>query len=67
MGMLGDAGANALGALVGLNSVSRLTARGRWIAIGALAGLTLLGEQRSIGAIVERTPLLRELDGLGRA
>ena len=51
MGMLGDAGANALGALLGLNSVSRLTARGRWIAIGALAGLTLLGERRSLGAI----------------
>ncbi len=67
MGMLGDAGANALGALLGLSSVSRLTARGRWIAIGALAGLTLLGEQRSLGAIVERTPVLRELDALGRA
>ena len=66
MGMLGDAGANALGALLGLNSVSRLTAKGRWIAIGALAGLTLLGERRSLGAIVERTPVLRELDALGR-
>ena len=43
--MLGDAGSNALGALLGLSSVSRLTGRGRWLAIGALAGLTLLGER----------------------
>ncbi len=67
MAMLGDAGANALGALLGLNSVSLLTARGRWIAIGALAGLTLLGERRSLGELIERTPLVRELDGLGRS
>ena len=64
--MLGDSGANALGALLGLGSVSKLTARGRWAAIGALAGLTLLGETRSLGALIERTPVLRELDALGR-
>jgi hypothetical protein len=64
--MLGDAGANALGALLGLNSVDRLTGRGRWVAIGVLAGLTLLGEVRSLGAMIERTPGLRELDRLGR-
>ena len=66
MAMLGDAGANALGALLGLNSVSCLTARGRWIAIGVLAGLTLLGERRSLGALIERTPGLETLDALGR-
>jgi Glycosyl transferase family 2 len=66
MTMLGDAGSNALGALLGLKSVSRLTGRGRWIAIGALAGLTLLGERTSLGRLVERTPGLRELDALGR-
>jgi Glycosyl transferase family 2 len=66
MGMLGDAGSNALGALLGLKSVSRLTGKGRWIAIGALAGLTVLGERTSIGSLIERTPGLRELDALGR-
>jgi hypothetical protein len=66
MAMLGDAGSNALGAMLGLRSVSRLTERGRWVAIGALAGLTLLGERRSLGALIERTPGLRELDALGR-
>ena len=66
MVMLGDAGSNALGSMLGLYSVSRLTERGRWFAIGALAGLTLLGERRSLGELIERTPVLRELDALGR-
>ena len=65
--MLGDAGANAFGAMLGLNSVGRLTGRGRWAAIGALAGLTLLGERTSLGSLIERTPVLRELDSLGRS
>jgi hypothetical protein len=64
--MLGDCGSNALGAMLGLSSVSRLTDRGRWLAIGALAGLTLLGERRSLGELVERTPGLSHVDALGR-
>jgi hypothetical protein len=64
--MLGDAGANALGAMLGLSSVSRLTGRGRWLAIGTLAGLTLLGERRSLGAMIESAPGLSWLDRLGR-
>jgi hypothetical protein len=63
--MLGDGGSNVLGGLLGLRSVGRLTARGRWIAIAALASLNLLGEVRSLGELVERTPVLRELDALG--
>jgi hypothetical protein len=64
--MLGDAGSNALGAMLGLSSVSRLTGKSRWLAIGALAGLTLLGERRSLGELIERTPALSALDRLGR-
>jgi hypothetical protein len=64
--MLGDAGSNALGAVLGLNSVDRFHGRGRWVAIGMLAGLNVLGEFRSLGELIERTPLLRELDALGR-
>jgi hypothetical protein len=67
MAMLGDAGSNALGALLGLNSVKRFTERGQWVAIGALAGVTLLGEQKSIGAWIERAPVLSWLDRVGRA
>jgi glucosyl-3-phosphoglycerate synthase len=67
MAMLGDAGANALGALLGLRSVSRFTGGRRWLAIGALAALTAYGERSSLGALIERTPVLRELDEWGRA
>jgi len=66
MAMLGDGGANGLGAMLGSSSVNRFTGRGRWVAIGALAGLTLLGERRSLGDLIERTPVLRELDAWGR-
>jgi hypothetical protein len=64
--MLGDAGSNALGAMLGLSSVSRLTGSSRWLAIGALAGLTVLGERRSLGELIERTPVLSDIDRLGR-
>jgi hypothetical protein len=64
--MLGDSGSNALGAMLGLSSVSRLTGSRRWLAIGALAALTALGERRSLGELIERTPLIAELDRLGR-
>jgi hypothetical protein len=66
MTMLGDAGSNALGAMVGLESVGRLTGLRRTSAIGALAAVTLLGERRSLGALLEATPVLRTLDALGR-
>jgi hypothetical protein len=66
MTMLGDGGANALGAVLGLSSVARFGVRGRWLAIGALAGLTLLGERRSLGRLIEQTRVLRELDAVGR-
>jgi len=64
--MLGDGGSNALGAVLGFASVARLSARGRWLAIGSLAALNLLGERRSLGALIERTPGLRALDAWGR-
>ena len=66
MAMLGDSGANALGAMLGLSSVDRLTGRGRKLAIAALAGLNLLGETRSLGELIERTPVLSQLDRMGR-
>ena len=54
--MLGDAGSNALGAVLGFSSVERLTGWGRWGVIGALSLLTLAGERRSLGALIESTP-----------
>jgi hypothetical protein len=63
--MLGDAGSNALGALVGLKSVDRLHGWGRWAAALAVVGLNVLGERRSLGELIERTPVLREVDAWG--
>jgi UDP-N-acetylmuramyl pentapeptide phosphotransferase/UDP-N-acetylglucosamine-1-phosphate transferase len=64
--MLGDCGANALGALLGL----RLAAiPGRAPRAGLLAGvvvLTLASEKVSFTKVIEATPGLRELDRLGR-
>jgi glycosyl transferase family 2 len=64
--MLGDAGSNALGTLLGLKSVERLHGWGRWAAVVAVAGFNVLGERRSLGELIERTPFLRELDAWGR-
>jgi hypothetical protein len=66
MAMLGDSGSNTLGAVLGFSSVDKFTERQRWSAIAALAGLTLLGERRSLGALIEQTPVFRDLDSLGR-
>jgi hypothetical protein len=66
MAMLGDAGSNALGAVLGFSSVERFTGCRRWSVIGALALLTLAGERHSLGAVIETTPALRDLDRLGR-
>ena len=64
--MLGDAGANALGAAIGLRSA--LTAsRPRLVCeLAALAALTLASERISFTRVIEQTPGLRELDALGR-
>jgi hypothetical protein len=67
MTMLGDAGSNALGAVLGYGSVSKLTGRGQILCIAALATLNAVGETRSLGALIERTPVLLHIDRLGRA
>lgn len=67
MAMLGDAGSNALGAVLGFSSVRRITGARRIGAIVALSALTLAGERRSLGSLIESTPVLRELDAIGRA
>jgi UDP-N-acetylmuramyl pentapeptide phosphotransferase/UDP-N-acetylglucosamine-1-phosphate transferase len=64
--MLGDTGANLLGALAGLWLVLTLSGVGQLIALALLAVVTLYGELRSITELVERIPLLRELDSWGR-
>lgn len=64
--MLGDTGANALGAALG-TALAAHPCRG--LRLGALAtvvGLTLLSERVSFSAVIEQVPALRAVDGLGR-
>ena len=64
--MLGDTGANLLGALAGWWLVLALSVTGQEIALALLLAITVFGEFRSISALVEKTPGLRALDSLGR-
>jgi UDP-GlcNAc:undecaprenyl-phosphate GlcNAc-1-phosphate transferase len=65
-GMLGDTGSNAIGAVAGLWLALTLSTSGQAIALGVMAAVTVYGEFRSISALIERMPLLRHLDSLGR-
>jgi hypothetical protein len=64
--MLGDAGANAFGAAVGVAAAASLPRPALASVLAALVGLTLLSERVSFTRVIERTPGLRELDALGR-
>ncbi len=64
--MLGDCGANALGALLGLGIAAHTGRWGRAAVFGGLVALTLASERVSFTAVIERTPGLRHLDRLGR-
>jgi UDP-N-acetylmuramyl pentapeptide phosphotransferase/UDP-N-acetylglucosamine-1-phosphate transferase len=63
--MLGDTGANLLGALAGLWLVLTLSGAGQLVALVLLLVFTVYGELRSISSLIERTPVLRQLDSLG--
>lgn len=64
--MLGDTGSNVAGALMGVWLVTTLSDPGRLVALAVLAILTVYGEFRSISAAIERVPLIKQLDSLGR-
>jgi UDP-GlcNAc:undecaprenyl-phosphate/decaprenyl-phosphate GlcNAc-1-phosphate transferase len=66
-GMLGDAGANLAGAIAGVALIVTLGDTARAIALAVVVLLTIYGEFRSISATIERIPVLRALDGVGRA
>jgi UDP-N-acetylmuramyl pentapeptide phosphotransferase/UDP-N-acetylglucosamine-1-phosphate transferase len=64
--MLGDAGANSLGALLGLRLAS-IPGRGpRAALLAGVVALTLASEKVSFTKVIDATPGLRELDRLGR-
>lgn len=64
--MLGDSGANALGALLGLRAASIPGRAPRAGLLAAVVALTLASEKVSFTKVIEATPGLRELDRLGR-
>jgi UDP-GlcNAc:undecaprenyl-phosphate/decaprenyl-phosphate GlcNAc-1-phosphate transferase len=64
--MLGDAGANALGALLGTAAAASLPRPARFALLAGIAGLTAASEVVSFTKVIERTPPLRWLDMLGR-
>jgi UDP-N-acetylmuramyl pentapeptide phosphotransferase/UDP-N-acetylglucosamine-1-phosphate transferase len=64
--MLGDTGANLLGACAGIWLVIEFETKGLAISAVVLAVLTIFGEFRSFSAAVDRLPPLRVLDSLGR-
>jgi hypothetical protein len=65
--MLGDCGANALGAAVATVAADVLPRPARVLALLGIAGLNLASERVSFTAVIEKTPWLRWLDQLGRA
>lgn len=64
--MLGDAGANALGAVAGAALALGSSRRVRLGALAVTAALNLASERVSFTRVIARTPVLRELDALGR-
>ena len=65
-GMLGDAGANPLGAMLGFGIAASGSAPVRWGAIGALVLLNAASERWSFSRAIESTPWLRAIDLSGR-
>jgi UDP-N-acetylmuramyl pentapeptide phosphotransferase/UDP-N-acetylglucosamine-1-phosphate transferase len=65
-GMLGDTGSNAIGAIAGVWMVITLSTTAQLIALAVVVLITLYGEFRSISQLIDRTPVLRFLDHLGR-
>ncbi len=64
--MLGDAGANPLGAVLGVGLAASLDEPARLVAIVVLLALNLASEKWSFSKAIEASPPLRWLDGLGR-
>lgn len=64
--MLGDCGANTAGAAAGWLLARSLRLPARLVAAGGVVGLTLVSERWSFSRVIDETPLLAALDGLGR-
>lgn len=64
--MLGDTGANALGAAIGLGLAAELEGTARLVVVLVLLGLNVLSEFVSFSKIIDTVAPLRMLDQMGR-
>jgi UDP-GlcNAc:undecaprenyl-phosphate/decaprenyl-phosphate GlcNAc-1-phosphate transferase len=64
--MLGDTGANVLGAVLGLAVVLETGAGTRIVVLGVLVALNAISEWVSFGTVIHRVSFLRRFDELGR-
>jgi UDP-GlcNAc:undecaprenyl-phosphate/decaprenyl-phosphate GlcNAc-1-phosphate transferase len=64
--MLGDAGANALGAMLGAAAARALPRRARLCLLAGIAALTVASEKVSFTKVIAASPPLNWLDMLGR-
>ena len=64
--MLGDAGANALGAMLGAAAAGSLPRPARVGLLAGIVALTVASEKISFTKVIEAVPTLRRLDMLGR-
>jgi UDP-GlcNAc:undecaprenyl-phosphate/decaprenyl-phosphate GlcNAc-1-phosphate transferase len=65
-GMLGDAGSNPLGLVLGASLAASLPTWGVLIALAVLAGLQIAAETVTISRLIDAVPRLRWFDRLGR-
>jgi UDP-N-acetylmuramyl pentapeptide phosphotransferase/UDP-N-acetylglucosamine-1-phosphate transferase len=65
--MIGDSGANAIGAVLGVAAAARTGLAGRAALLTGIAALTAASERVSFTEVIEATPGLRHLDRLGQA
>ena len=64
--MLGDSGANAVGAVLGTVAVQGCPRPVRLALLAGVVALTVASERVSFTQVIARTPVLRELDAWGR-
>jgi hypothetical protein len=64
--MIGDCGANALGAALGWVVADRFGPAGRAAALATVVTLTLVSERTSFSAVIDNRPILAALDRWGR-
>lgn len=67
LGMLGDTGANILGAAVGLAAAVNWPASYKWVYLSVLLAAHVLAEHYSLNDLIERSRILTFIDRMGKA